>query len=76
MPTYVYACSTHTAHREEVIHSMQDSPVIPCPLCGEQMHRIPQVFRYYLNPKDVLCDMLDDKYVKYRAEKERQKHAN
>lgn len=70
---YVYTCSTHTAHREEVIHSMQASPVVPCPLCGEQMHRVPQAVRWYLNPGDVLLNQLDDGYRKYRARKARQK---
>ena len=41
MPTYTYSCKKCKIIEDDVVHSMQDNPVIECPLCGETMERIP-----------------------------------
>ncbi len=73
MLTYIYGCTEHKDVRKEVVHAMNDNPVIPCPRCSQPMHRIPQAVRHYTNPQDVLFDQLDARYRAYRAKKARTK---
>lgn len=72
MPTYVYGCKQHPDYRPEVVHAFAEEPLIVCPECGERMRRVPQAFRYYMNPGLLLLDKMRDKFVDYR--KRRQAH--
>lgn len=63
MPTYVYGCPDPTHSRQEVVHKMTEDPLVPCPTCGEKMHRIPQTGGgFYQNPLDTLLDWSDRNY--------------
>jgi putative FmdB family regulatory protein len=73
MSTYVYTCTDHPDIREEVIHSMNDDPIVRCPKCGEQMHRKPQGFMFYMDPRITLYDEMDSKYRAYRVRKQKEK---
>jgi len=41
MPTYTY--TDRSRHDTTIIHGMTEEPVITCDICGEAMHRRPQV---------------------------------
>lgn len=70
MPSYVYACPKSKRHpRKEVTHGMNDDPVIQCEACGAKMRRVPQPFRFYMSPVQVLYDWSDENYRRYRARK-------
>lgn len=75
MPTYVYQCPAHptTEHRKEVVHSVNDQLAVLCDECQGVMHRIPQPFRWYMDPRAVLVDYMDGKYRDYRARKKKEK---
>ena len=61
---YVYGCKQ--GHREEVVHSMKEDPVVVCSVCGKQMHRIPQPVMHYHNPALTLVDQMESEYIQYR----------
>lgn len=42
MPNYIYGCGK--GHRQEENHGMNVCPVIYCHICGQEMHKVPQVF--------------------------------
>lgn len=67
MPVYVYQCEEK--HETEVAHGFTDKVLVFCPECHKPMHRVPQAFRWYFNPQDVLLDKLDKKYREYRSRK-------
>ena len=67
MRRYVYRCPE--GHEQEEQHGMRDDPVIVCNVCGKQMRRKPQAFRFYFNPTDVLLDKMDGEYRKWRGKK-------
>ena len=67
MRTYVYGCPSHKEERIEKTHEINDEPKILCPVCSDQMRRVPQPFRYYNNPADVLFDLIDKRYGEERA---------
>jgi hypothetical protein len=69
MPKYVYGCHQHPECRPEIIHGMDEDPVIECPECHKPMHRVPQAFRWYNNPAALLLDKLSDRFADYRKEK-------
>ncbi len=69
MPTYVYGCKQHPESQCEVVHGFADNPLMPCPVCQKAMHRIPQAFRFYNNPANVLMDRMIDRFTEYRKEK-------
>lgn len=74
MPIYVYACNQAGHERKEVVHPMQDSPVILCD-CGGVMHRVPQAVMHYNNPTETLLDQMDEKYRQFRQRKARGHYA-
>jgi elongation factor P--beta-lysine ligase len=53
MPEYVYACKVKDHPKVTKVHRMLDNPVIRCPVCRKKMHRVPQKFRFYLNPLEI-----------------------
>lgn len=69
MPTYVYACPDPSHSRKEVIHSIDTDPVVECETCKAAMRRVPQPFRWYMDPAGVLLDHMDDKYRQWRERK-------
>lgn len=69
MPNYVYGCKNK--HRKEVTHGYNDNPVVKCKDCGQVMKRVPQPFRFYMNPVDVLYDHMDNKYREWRTKREK-----
>lgn len=71
--TYVYACDNKDHPRWIVKHSMLSQPFVFCAMCNNQMHRVPQPFRFYQHPGILLMDKLDAQYRAYRA---RKAHAN
>lgn len=71
MPTYVYGCAHKEHGRIEIIHGFTDDPTIVCNLCGETMHRIPQVFRHYHSPYQTLLDFMDKKYINWRTRRQK-----
>jgi hypothetical protein len=56
MPQYLYACPNKKHPRTIVTHTMQDDPVIKCTICKKVMRRVPQSFRFYLNPLEIFRD--------------------
>ena len=48
-------------------------PVVRCPECGELMHRVPQPFRFYMNPAEVLLDYTDKGFSNYLRKREKRK---
>ena len=62
MPVYVYGCSNKEHPTVEKTHGMQEEVIILCKVCGEQMHRIPQPFRWGFDAKMVLLDKIDREY--------------
>lgn len=67
MPVYVYGCTNDRSHeREEVAHGIGDNPYIVCAVCGAEMRRIPQAFRWGRSSWDVLAEMMDKKYIAWR----------
>ena len=64
---YVYACEDARHPRSEIAHSIEEEPQIVCGVCGAEMHRVPQSFRWYRNPGQVLLEKLDDGYRNMRA---------
>jgi len=74
MPTYVYGCEN--GHKKEVVHPLTDDPEMIC-YCGLPMRRIPQPFRFYMNPGEVLLDYVDEGYSRYKRDRiKRKAHAN
>lgn len=70
MPVYIYGCPKSNKHpRKEVTHGMHDDPVIQCPACGAKMHRVPQSFRFYMNPLQVLIDWSDENWRQLKKRK-------
>lgn len=65
MPIYVYGCENN--HRIEVEHSIRDDPVIICDVCGSKMWRVPQSFRWYMSPTEMLLDTMDENYRKWKV---------
>jgi len=63
MPLYEYACPKNKRHpRREITHGMKEDPVVQCEACGARMHRVPQSFRFYMSPLDVLADWSDENW--------------
>lgn len=69
MPTYVYRCPSD--HRKEVTHSIKEDPKVICEKCGSVMRRVPQSFRFYMNPQGILIDWMDENYRRYRTKRRR-----
>lgn len=70
MPIYVYACPKSRKHpRKDITHGIKEDPVIQCDACGTRMQRVPQSFRFYMSPVQVLYDWSDENYRRYRARK-------
>jgi len=59
MAQYVYGCKNRNHPRVNVAHPMMREVDVYCEVCGERMVKIPQPFRYYLDPQGVLLDRLD-----------------
>jgi hypothetical protein len=81
MPTYVYGCDSHPDQRKEVIHRISESPIVLCEIClnggvSSPMHRIPQAFRWYMNPALVLYDKLDEGFQDYKRRKGKRRVEN
>ena len=75
MPTYVYGCEN--GHEKEVVHPMNDDIRILCFECGLLMRRIPQPFRFYMNPGEVLLDYMDEGFSRYKRDRiKRKAYAN
>jgi len=68
MPTYVYGCK-NCDNREVVVHGMFATVVVVCGVCGEWMHKIPQVFRWGFSSNDILFDHMDKKFNDYKKRK-------
>lgn len=69
MPTYVYGCGPNDHPRKTITHPVGAPDIdLVCEECGKPLHRIPQAFRWYMNPSDVLYDHMDDEYRKWRTE--------
>jgi putative FmdB family regulatory protein len=49
MPTYIYQCAC--GQKEEVVHSMNEDPLIECMKCRIPMTRKPQFNSYALKGK-------------------------
>jgi endonuclease III-like uncharacterized protein len=77
MPLYVYACDNleHT-ERRSVVKAMLDEPSVLCSVCGYQMHRVPQPFRFYNSPFEVLTDKLINEFHEYKATKKKVNRRN
>lgn len=72
MATYVYGCSKDKQHKRKTVqHSMKDNPRVLCDECDAEMLRIPQGFKFYMNPGDVLLNKLEDKYRAWRGKKDK-----
>jgi hypothetical protein len=56
MAVYEYGCPEKSHPRITVNHGMKENPEIRCPICKKNMFRIPQPFRFYLNPLEILRD--------------------
>ena len=70
MPIYVYACPKSSKHpHKEITHSMKEDPVIQCDACGARMHRVPQPFRFYTRPLDVLIEWSDENWRRMKKRK-------
>ena len=54
MATYIYGCSNQDHPRWKVDHRMNIELLGECHLCGEKLHRIPQPFRHYVQPYEIL----------------------
>lgn len=67
MAEYVYLCPVCKLRRP-VEHSMLAEHVELCS-CGARMGRVPQAFRWYMDPVGVIYDELDAQYRKARARK-------
>lgn len=52
MPTYVYGCKDRNHPTTEVSHSIKEVILLSCEVCGERMHRVPQVFQMSVPPAD------------------------
>ena len=76
MPEYVYGCRDKE-HKERVTvaHARFEDPFVPCSECGQAMHRVPQKFRWYHNPGEVLLDHMDNKYRDWRVKQQQKKRA-
>ncbi len=75
MPTYVYGCEND--HQIQRAHSIDEDPVVICSECGKLMHRVPQPFRFYMNPAEVLLDYVDEGFSRYKRDRiKRKAHAN
>lgn len=74
MPTYVYGCSIDKDHPTvEVVHRMADNPYIMCDVCGEKMHRRPQVVDWGWHPSIGLIDYFDRRYESWKAKMKKRK---
>lgn len=72
MPSYIYACKENKKHpRKEVTHGMKEDPVIICDECGSKMSRVPQSFRFYMSPFEILADWSDENWRRHKARKKR-----
>lgn len=70
MATYIYGCTKDKKHKRKTVqHNMNDNPRVLCDECGAEMRRIPQGFKFYMNPGDTLLNSLDDKYRAWRGKK-------
>ena len=70
MPVYVYGCDEDKEHeRVEVVHGVGEQPVMLCPVCGGEMHRVPQAFRWGRASWDVLAEHMDKKYRAWREKR-------
>ena len=74
MPNYVYRCPA--GHTEEIRHGFHEDPEITCEQCGGEMKRVPQPFRFYINPTLVLLDRMNRAYTAKLREKEAIKRGN
>lgn len=78
MPSYLYGCDNPKHDRWNVVHGMFENVRVICTQCGKPMHRIPQAFRFYFNPGQLLLEKLGDRFNEYRKEQNhgiKRKHA-
>jgi hypothetical protein len=69
MARYVYACSNPEHQWWNVQHGMTSNTKVICPQCHEYMHRVPQAFRFYQNPQNLLLDKMTERFADYQKEK-------
>lgn len=70
MAQYVYACKNKEHPRVTVVHSMGANPTILCDVCKKPMHRVPQGFRFYMNPISTIREWSEQNWSrKLRGEK-------
>jgi hypothetical protein len=68
---YLYGCDKDKSHTRVVIYHGRNEVVNTfCPDCGSPMHRIPQMFSYYIDPRNVIRDKL---YGEFRERQRRKK---
>jgi len=46
MPLYTYRCPRCDNILDDIMHSMDEDPIISCPSCGEQMERAPSTCNF------------------------------
>jgi putative FmdB family regulatory protein len=67
MPVYVYLCG-ECGERAEYEHGMDEQPGLNCIKCGGELRdRVPQRYRWYKNPDDVLHEDMDREYREWRS---------
>ncbi len=52
---------------------MMENPEVNCDVCGNSMHRVPQVVDHYNNPQDTLYNWLDKRHENKIREREAKK---
>ena len=67
MAEYIYGCKNKEHPRVMMVHGMTEIIDIKCETCGKKMHKIPQKFRWYMNPAGIVLDKMDDKYREWRG---------
>lgn len=64
---YIYGCDKDKDHpRVSIYHGRDEVVHMWCPECGAGMHRIPQTFSYYIDPRNVIRDKLLGEFQKRR----------
>ena len=75
MATYIYGCSNKDHPRWKVDHRMNIELLGECHLCGEKLHRIPQMFRFGLPPLELLREWGERNWAKkLRGEKREERY--
>lgn len=64
MAKYIYGCSQPKHPRWLIEHSMKNECTGECPVCGEQLHRIPQPFLFGLSPITLIRDWSERNWEK------------